>query len=188
MPPVAEIRHYFEGAWRLARGDTGGMAHFDFSVDGFWRSFWALVIVAPGYAVIVADQYSRQGEPVPFWPTLIGESLSYLLRWATLPLVAILLTRFFGVAGRYVPLIVVLNWSSLVQLVVLLVPIALSVLLSAEATWLLLFVATGLVLFYQGFVIKTALDCPVGIAVAFLAADLIVAMFLNSALMSIVLG
>ncbi len=188
MPPLAEIRHYFEGAWRLAKGDTGGMRHFDFSSDGFWRSFWALVIVAPGYAILVADQYMRRGQPVDFWPVFWAEGLSYVLGWAALPIIAVFLTRFFGVARRYVPLIVALNWSSLVQMAAFLVPVALGVLLSVEAVSFLLVLTTGAVLFYQGFVIKTALDCPVGIAVTFLAADLVAVMLINGIVLSVIMG
>jgi hypothetical protein len=188
MPPVAEIRHYFEGAWRLARGDVGGMAHFDFSAEGFWRSFWAVVIVAPGYAVLVADQHMRRGEPVPFWPTVTAESLSYLLGWTIFPVVALFLTRFFGMSRRYVPMIVALNWSALVQLAIFLVPIALGVILTTEAVGLLLMIATGAVLFYQGFIIKTALDCPVGIAVTFLAVDILAVMLVNNIVFALILS
>jgi hypothetical protein len=188
MPPVAEIRHYVEGAWRLAKGDAGGMAHFDFSADGFWRSFWAVVIVAPGYAILVADQHARRGEPVPFWSTSVAEGLSYLLGWVAFPIIAVFLTRFFGVAERYVPLIVALNWSSLVQMAAFLVPIALGVLLSDDVVVFLLMIATGAVLFYQGFIIKTALDCPLGIAVTFLAADIVAVMLINGMIFSLILG
>jgi hypothetical protein len=188
MPPFAELRHYFEGAVRLARGDTGGMAHFDFSADGFWRSFWAIVVVAPGYAVLVADQYSRRGEPVAFWPIFSAEGLSYLLGWAAFPLLAIWLTRMFGVAERYVPLIVALNWSSTLQIAALLVPVALSVVLSTVMVEFLLMILTALVLLYHGFIIKTALDCTVGTAVTFLAADLVVVMLVNAAVFSLVVG
>ncbi len=188
MPPVDEIRHYVEGAWWLAKGDAGGMAHFDFSADGFWRSFWALAIVAPGYAVLVADQYARGRDPVAFWPTFVAESLSYVLGWAAFPIVAIFLARFFDVAERYVPLIVALNWSSMVQMAAFLVPIALGVLLSAEAVTFLLMLVTGAVLFYQGFIVKTALDCPVGIAVSFVAADIVAIMLVNGVVFSLVVG
>lgn len=188
MPPAAEIRHYFEGAWRLARGDAGGMEHFDFSADGFWRSFWALPIVAPGYALLVADQHARQGGPVPFWATTVAEALSYVLGWAAMPILAIFLTRFFGLARGYVPLIVSLNWSSLVQMAIFLVPIALGVVLGDTVISFLFMIATGAVLFYQGFVIKTALDCPVGIAVTFLAVDLLAVMLINAVVFSLVMG
>ena len=188
MPPVGEIGHYVEGAWRLAKGDAGGMSHFDFSADGFWRSFWALVIVAPGYAILVADQYGRRGEPVPFWSTTIAESISYLLAWAAFPVVAVFLTRFFGVSRRYVPLIVAFNWSSLVRMAISLVPIAFSVLLSNQAVSFLMSIATGALIFYQGFIVKTALDCPVGIAAAFVAADIVAIMLINGIVFSLVLG
>jgi hypothetical protein len=188
MPPFAEIRHYFEGAWRLAKGDTGGMAHFDFSADGFWRSFWAIVVVAPGYAILVADQYIRRGEPVAFWPTFTAETLSYLLGWAAFPILAIWLTRMFGVAERYVPLIVALNWSSMVQIAALVVPIALGAMLSAAMVEFLLMILTGAVLFYHAFIIKTALDCTVGTAVTFLAADLVAVMLVNGLIFSLVVG
>ena len=188
MPPFAEIRHYFEGAWRLAKGDTGGMEHFDFSADGFWRSFWAIVVVAPGYAILVADQYIRRGEPVAFWPTFSAEAVSYLFGWAAFPILAIFLTRMFDVAGRYVPLIVALNWASMVQIGALLVPIVLAAVLSAPMVELLLMILTGAVLFYHGFIIKTALDCPVGIAAVFLAADLVAVMLVNGLVFSLIAG
>ena len=188
MPPFAEIRHYFEGAVRLARGDTGGMAHFDFSADGFWRSFWAIVVVAPGYAILVADQYIRRGEPVAFWPIFTAETLSYLFGWAAFPILAIWLTRMFDVAERYVPLIVALNWSSMVQIAALLVPIALGAVLSAAMIEFLFMVVTGAILFYHGFIIKTALDCTVGTAVTILAADLVAVMLVNGLIFSLVVG
>lgn len=186
MPPFAEIRHYFEGALRLAKGDTGGMAHFDFSADGFWRSFWAIVIVAPGYAVIVADQYMRRGAPVEFWPTFSAEAVSYVLGWIAFPIIAVFLTRMFDVAERYVPLIVTLNWASMVQIGALLVPIALSVVLSAPMIEFLMFVITGAVLFYHGFIIKTALDCPIGTAALFVAVDLVAVMIVNGLVWSLI--
>lgn len=187
MPPFAEIRHYVEGALRLAKGDTGGMEHFDFSTDGFFRSFWAILIVAPGYAILVADQHARAGTEGGF-ALVLAESVSYVLGWLALPVIAVFLTRFFGVAGRYVPLIVALNWSSLVQIAAFLAPLALGVILPGPLIPLLMMLVTGAVLFYQGFIIKTALGCPVPIAVTFLAADLIAVMLINGIVMALFLG
>jgi len=187
MPPFAEIRHYFEGALRLAQGDTGGMAHFDFSADGFWRSFWAIAIVAPGYAIIVADQYMRRGATVAFWPTFSAEAVSYVLGWIAFPIIAIFLTRMFDVAERYVPLIVALNWSSMVQIAAMLIPVALSVVLSPPMVEFLLFVVTGAVLFYHGFIIKTALDCPIGTAALFLAVDLVAVLIISGLVSSLII-
>lgn len=187
MPPYAEIRHYAEGAFRLAKGDAGGMEHFDFSADGFFRSFWAMLIVAPGYAILVTDQHARAGTPGGM-ALVLAESLSYLLGWVALPIIAVFLTRLFGVAQRYVPLIVALNWSSLIQIAAFLVPLALGVILPGPLIPLLMLLVTGGVLVYQGFIIKTALGCPVPVAVTFLAADLIAVMLINGIVMGLLLG
>ncbi len=57
---------------------------------------------------------------------------------------------------------------------------ALGVVLSPELVSFLLMIATGAVLFYQGFVIRTALDCTIGTAIVFLAADLVAVMLINA--------
>ena len=45
------------GAYRLARLDAAGMSYFDTSVAGFWRSFFAAVIIAPFYAMLLAIRF-----------------------------------------------------------------------------------------------------------------------------------
>ena len=56
MPTAAwlEVRLAMIGALRLARGDRGGLAGFDRSVDGFWRSFRAAVISYRLYLVLLS--------------------------------------------------------------------------------------------------------------------------------------
>ena len=53
MPPKQEIVASLYGAWRLMRLDPTGMTYFNLSADGFWRSFFAAVIVAPAYVLFV---------------------------------------------------------------------------------------------------------------------------------------
>ena len=48
------------GAYRLARLDTGGMKFFDQTIDGFWRSFYAAVIVAPLFILFLAVSYDPE--------------------------------------------------------------------------------------------------------------------------------
>ena len=38
------------------------MAHFNLTVEGFWRSFFAAVLVAPAYAILVGMQLSAEAE------------------------------------------------------------------------------------------------------------------------------
>ena len=75
------------------------MGHFNLTVDGFWRSFFAAVLAAPAYAITLARQWSLIEPGVDLgWYVLI-EGLTYLCLWAAFPVVAIGLTRAFGL-GR----------------------------------------------------------------------------------------
>ena len=47
IPSPLEIAYGIYGAWRLARLDVTGMEVFDRTVAGFWKSFFAAVLVAP---------------------------------------------------------------------------------------------------------------------------------------------
>ena len=46
------------GAYRLARADKSGLNYFDASIDGFWRSFFAAVVIAPLFALFLIVRYS----------------------------------------------------------------------------------------------------------------------------------
>ena len=53
-PPAQEILSGLYGAWRLLRRDPQqAEACFRADATGFWNSFFAAVLVAPGYAVLV---------------------------------------------------------------------------------------------------------------------------------------
>ena len=53
IPTAGETLRALYGAYRLARLDAGGMAYFDSSIGGFWRSFFAAVLVVPFYALLL---------------------------------------------------------------------------------------------------------------------------------------
>ncbi len=61
MPDVAFFTRSLTGALRLARFDAGGMAAFDVSFEGFWRSFWAAGLVLPLYIFFLAINF--EGTP-----------------------------------------------------------------------------------------------------------------------------
>ena len=74
MPDRAEVLRSLYGAYRLAFLDQSGMAHFNLSVDGFWRSFFAAVLVAPGFAVLVVQKLVARPEPFdPGWAMLVAD-------------------------------------------------------------------------------------------------------------------
>ncbi|WP_421915147.1 transporter [Mesorhizobium sp.] len=103
------------GAWRLMLGKTDGLRLLDLSADGFWNSFFAIVVAAPALIVGWVGVANEIGDPDAF----VGR-FSMLIRLATvdigswvLPLVGLaLVAPRLGVGGRFVHYVVASNWAS----------------------------------------------------------------------------
>jgi hypothetical protein len=174
-----EVLGALYGAYRLARLEPAGMTYFNLTFDGFWRSFFAAILVAPAYAILIGLRVAEQPEPVDLGLLVITESIGYVLAWCAFPLVAIVLTRILGLARNYVPLIVALNWTAVLQTAVFLVVVLLGPVLPEVVAALLVTLTTGAILAYQWFVIKTALQTSGGIALMLLLVDLVVTSTIN---------
>jgi hypothetical protein len=175
---LAEIVRSTYGAWRLAHADPSGMSYFDATEEGFWRSFRVAILVAPAYALLVAFNYA--GPPIDAGaaplsaglPRIVAvEAIAYALNWIAYPLAAYYLAQALDREREYVGYIVAYNWSSVVQLA-LLVPV------DAITTWELLPLPIALalwtasllaVLAYAWFIAKTALKVTGLIAAALVA-------------------
>ena len=81
IPSTREILSAIYGAWALFKLDPRGLELFEDSVPAFWRSFFAAVIVAPGFALLrVIDFAETEAESgAGFLPTLLVE-LAYIRR------------------------------------------------------------------------------------------------------------
>ena len=192
MPSREEVLRSLYGAYLLARMDRSGMSQFDLSIDGFWRSFFAAVLVAPGYALLVAQKLAARVEPVPEdrpsaaavqqfdlgWVLLV-QTLAYIVGWAAFPLAAAAVTWALGLGRHYVPLIVASNWAAVIQIGLFLVALALSFVLPSPLSGLVLTLTTVSILFYQWFVTRTALQTTGGVALALVLLDLLLNTVIN---------
>ncbi|PDQ22670.1 transporter [Mesorhizobium sanjuanii] len=103
------------GAWRLMLGKADGLRLLDLSADGFWNSFFAIVVAAPAMIVSWVGLANEIGDPDAF-----AGRLGMLIRLATvdigswlLPLVALaLVAKHAGFGGRFVHYVVASNWAS----------------------------------------------------------------------------
>ncbi|ESW83572.1 MULTISPECIES: hypothetical protein [unclassified Mesorhizobium] len=103
------------GAWRLMLGKADGFRLLDLSADGFWNSFFAIVVAAPALIVGWVGIANEIGDPNAF----VGR-FSMLIRLATvdigawvLPLIGLaLVAPRVGVGGRFVHYVVASNWAS----------------------------------------------------------------------------
>jgi hypothetical protein len=173
IPDQAEVLRSIYGVWRLARLDPAGMSHLNLSVDGFWRSFFAAVLVAPGYAILVIQDLMVRAETVsPAWAFVV-ETVAYVIGWAAFPVVAIAVTQFLGLTRNYAAMVIAANWAAVLQIGLFLGAIALGFVLPPLAG-LMVTLATIAILSYQWFVFRTALDTTGGIAVALVVVDLVI--------------
>ncbi|RUU55534.1 hypothetical protein [Mesorhizobium sp. M2C.T.Ca.TU.002.02.1.1] len=103
------------GAWRLMFGKADGLRLLDLSADGFWNSFFAIIVAAPALIVGWVGIANEIGDPDAF-----AGRLGMLIRLATvdlgswvLPLVALaLVAPRAGIGGRFVHYVVASNWTS----------------------------------------------------------------------------
>jgi hypothetical protein len=178
MPDQEEVLRSIYGAYRLARLDRGGMNEFNLTVDGFWRSFFAAILVAPGYALLVMQDLMVHPEELsPIW-ALVVEGVAYCIGWAAFPLLAIVLTHLLGLSRNYAALIIAANWAAVIQIGAFLAAVGFGYVLPGLGG-LLVTITTVAILFYQWFVVRTALDTSGGIALALVLVDLFVNSVIN---------
>ena len=116
MPPSEEIQRHLYGAWQMMLGKRDGIRLLDLSVDGFWNSFFAILVALP---VLVVGWVPMANEAYGTASTL-GERVSFIVRLAmvdlsvwVLPMAALaLVAGVIGVKDRFVPYVVATNWGN----------------------------------------------------------------------------
>jgi hypothetical protein len=143
MPSAEEIHQYLHGAWRTMLGRTDGLHELDLTVDGFWNSFFAIVVALPALIVnwvTIADSYGDLA--VNF-----DDRFAIFIRLAVIDLAAWLLplagfaavARILKLANRYVHYVVASNWVTAIIAWLMLPPAILLLFLPDETdtAWLL---------------------------------------------------
>jgi hypothetical protein len=179
MPTRAEVMRALDGAYRLARMDPSGMTLFDLSVDGFWRSFFAAVVALPGYAILITHELAVAPESDGLFGRILVRAVTYLVAWAAFPIAALILCRVLDVAGYYVPLIIAMNWAAVLQTYAFVAGLLAALILPGLLATPLNLAILGAVIFYQWFVIRTALQVSGPQALVFLLVDLVLSVLIN---------
>ena len=135
---AAYVREQLKVALRVARFEQHAVRDFDKSFNGFFRSFFGILLCTPFYVLIVfTDRRIADNAPTEIPGVEIGplplmnltfvafESMKYLTNWIAFPLAMIFLTRILGAGPRYVPFIVAYNWTTCVIYALSIIPPAL---------------------------------------------------------------
>ena len=181
MPTVAEIQRSFQGAWALLLNRREGMQAFDVSVDGFFRSFGVVFLLAPLYAIAaLAEVRLLQVDGFPLTWFFVWKFVGLGVDWLALPIVLALLAKPLGLAARYVPFIVARNWTSPLAMSLSILPSVLfaSGLIGQELAAILFLVVVMGVIRYQYQVVRIALQTTIAMSIAVVAFDLTLSLVL----------
>ncbi len=110
---IAYFIRSLTGAWLLVKLDARGMTYFDNSADGFWKSFWAILLSAPMFFIWLNTSYEmavEQGYQGPIEANIIG----FVLGLPLFALVMVFFTKFLKIDAHYSTMIIAYNWLSVV--------------------------------------------------------------------------
>ncbi len=183
MPSYRDIVYGIYGALRLARLDPGAMSYFERTPAGFWKSFFAAVIVAPGFAIIIAYELGQVEIEIEAGALrlFLVETLAYVLGWVAFPVLVYQICEATGRRDEYIGYIVAFNWSKVIQMAVLLPAIGLIALgaPAGDGGWLLRLAVSFLILFYEWFITRTALGVTAMGAVGFVVLDFVIDLIIH---------
>ena len=116
-----EIVRSLNGAWELFLDRPDALRYFDLSVDGFWRSFRAIVLVVPSYLLaVLADRLARlpdvPGAGIRRRRLLRRQGASRLaLDWVALPILLAAVAGPLSVEKGYSAFVIARNWGSVIS-------------------------------------------------------------------------
>lgn len=115
MPPVEDIQRQLLGAWRMMTGRRDGIRLLDLSVDGFWNSFFAIVVAIPallaGWVPVAADFVEPGASLAPRLAAVVRLALVDIGAWV-LPIAALAaVAGLAGIRDRFVHYVVASNWG-----------------------------------------------------------------------------
>ncbi len=182
MPTFRDIVYGIYGAWRLARLDSGALAYFDKTAEGFWKSFFAAVIVAPGYLLLILFELAKSDTDAGALRLLLVHLCAYTIGWTAFPVAVNHVCDAIGKQERYIGYIVAFNWTKVIQMAVSLPVVALSAseVMPLQLVGLLSGTVSLLILGYEWFVTRTALGIGAMGAIGFVALDLVIDLITNA--------
>lgn len=175
-----EVERCLAGAFRLMRHDPGGIDHFDTTIEGYWRSFFALILVLPAFVIVMAGQWQMLIQPllgaypsVDLWHFLALHGAAMLVNWFAWAAAALILTRITGVERRYVPFMVAYNWSCVPTAAIIASPMVLYLMGWALPPHAFVFTLAFLciVAHFRWFLARTVLGVSSGVAGVFVMMD-----------------
>lgn len=183
MPDREEIIRSLTGAWRLFLDRPDAMRYFDVSVDGFWRSFYVILLILPAYAIIALAERTRIltdsiADDFSGGAFVVNKVVTLTFDWITLPIVLAFLAAPLGVSRTYTSFVVARNWGAVLAitpfgLVELLYLIGI---LSSDIANILSLIILVVVIRFNYLIARRGLGAEAGLAVGVVIADIAISL------------
>ena len=100
------------GVWLIACRRTESVSYFDISVDGFWKSFLAALLVLPANVIITFVGLYAISETNYGIFAALRDLLIYGITWLLYPLLVLNFFAFLGSKDRALAYLIPYNWAS----------------------------------------------------------------------------
>ena len=188
MLTYSEIRSALTGSFLLAKRDVRGLQAFDVTIDGFWRSFLVVFLIAPFYVlyalqeVEIAHDINIQGSvPAADAGFIAARILLLGLEWVIYPVTMIYITRLLGLWPKYIGYIAIYNWSSLFISLALAPAAGLYFLgfFSAQITATINLFTILFILYFRWYIARTVLEATATTATLIVTFDLVLSLLIQ---------
>lgn len=182
IPSVHEVAYSLGGAWRLFLRDARGLSLFNITIEGFWHSFFAILLGVPFFffarivGIEIAETIGTE-QPIPnvmslrFW---LPEMLLYACLWISFPIIMSDVVKKIHRKHLYATYIIAYNWTMLFGTILFALPSVFYVmgLMGPAGTAYSTLVMMAVSLFYFYFVTRIALETSAAMAFLILVAYL----------------
>jgi uncharacterized membrane protein YozB (DUF420 family) len=185
---LLEVTRSIHGAWRVAMLDRNALAYFNVTIDGFWRSFGALGVVAPMYiGFLILSHGKSQGLEIPAealpameWYIAV-KLLAFTAGWLVFAAVMVPISRLLDLSDNYVQCIIVWNWANVLAMAVILPAVLffLSGAVTGQAAAMIPMAAQITLFFYGYLVARIGLFCKPLTAIGIVAMDFLLTLLFN---------
>lgn len=175
----AEVRAALAGVLRLWRGDVSGFLAFDRSLEGFWRSFTAMILGAPVHGLLLFVGRGESSGPLSSWHHVMVEAIAYVTTWIAFPLLITRISHRLDRDDRYFDYMVPYNWAALAQLMLFTLAAIIRPVLPDFVGSVLMLVAIAAVLHLQWFIAREGLGISRRLAFLIVVADLSLSIFVG---------
>ena len=111
MMLARDVSFALYGAWRLVRLDRSGLAFFDRSPAGYWRSLWVLLFTTPAGVVIAALYWPRRFAENDFLYVALVEASTQLISLLAIAAIVHLIASLVDREERWLDFILAYNWT-----------------------------------------------------------------------------